>query len=181
VSARIGGEAVGRVGRPHGLDGSFYVEQPERPLEVGEELLVAGQVRRIERRAGTDARPIVRLSAVAGREAAAALRGEPLRLTAEAPHPAAGELPVDELVGCRVPGIGEVRRVLAAPSCDLLEVGDDAVLVPLVSDAVLRIDPGAGVIEVDLRFLGLEGENGREPSAPEDFSGAPIPAGSERA
>jgi ribosomal 30S subunit maturation factor RimM len=45
--------------------------------------------------------------------------------------------------------------VVSAPSCDVLEVGDDGVLVPFVSDAVRRVDPEAGVIEVDLRFLGL--------------------------
>src|SRR3712207_8441051 len=43
------------------------------------------------------------------------------------------------LVGCRVVGLGEVRAVLHAPSCDLLEVGEDAVLVPLVRDAVTRV------------------------------------------
>ena len=45
--------------------------------------------------------------------------------------------------------------MLAGPSCDVLEVGEDAVLVPLVSDAVRNVDPAARVIEVDLRFLGL--------------------------
>jgi ribosomal 30S subunit maturation factor RimM len=49
-----------------------------------------------------------------------------------------------------------VRRVVPAPSCDLLEVGDDAVLVPLVGDAVTRVDTDARVIEVDRAFLGLE-------------------------
>jgi ribosomal 30S subunit maturation factor RimM len=46
--------------------------------------------------------------------------------------------------------------VIASPSCDLLEVGDDALLVPLVSDAVRRVDTEAGVIEVDREFLGLD-------------------------
>jgi ribosomal 30S subunit maturation factor RimM len=45
--------------------------------------------------------------------------------------------------------------VIAAPSCDLLEVGDDAVLVPLISDAVKRVDTAGRVIEVDLDFLDL--------------------------
>lgn len=54
--------------------------------------------------------------------------------------------------------------MLAGASCDLLEVGEDGLLIPLVSDAVLGIDSRAGVIEVDRRFLGLgedDGEGGR--------------------
>src|SRR5213596_2627479 len=53
---------VGRVGRPHGLDGSFYVTAatPDLPA-TGGVLLVRGERRRIVRRAGTDQRPIVRL------------------------------------------------------------------------------------------------------------------------
>jgi 16S rRNA processing protein RimM len=141
---------AGRVGRAHGLDGSFYVEQPEPELLVeGASVVVAGRERTVVRRAGTDARPIVRLDGVDGRD----LRGEELRVEAE---PLEGEFDAAELVGCEVPGIGTVRRVVNAPSCDLLEVGDPPVLVPFVSDAVTRVDPPAGVIEVDLRFLGLE-------------------------
>jgi ribosomal 30S subunit maturation factor RimM len=45
-----------------------------------------------------------------------------------------------------------------APSCDLLEVGDEAVLVPLISDAITNIDLEAKRIEVDRRFLGLESQ-----------------------
>jgi ribosomal 30S subunit maturation factor RimM len=47
--------------------------------------------------------------------------------------------------------------VIAAPSCDLLEVGDDAVLVPLISDAVKRIDTAGRLIEVDFAFLDVDG------------------------
>ena len=124
--------------------------EPELLVE-GAELTVAGDTRRIARRAGTDARPIVRLDGVDGRD----LRGQELRAPWAAP--VEGEWEAEELVGCSVPGIGVVRRVVAAPSCDLLEVGEQGVLVPLVSDAVRRVDTGARVIEVDLRFLGLDG------------------------
>jgi 16S rRNA processing protein RimM len=141
---------AGRVGRAHGLDGSFYVERPEPELLVeGAAVVVAGRELTVVRRAGTDVRPIVRLGGVDGRD----LRGEELWVEAE---PVEGEFDAAELVGCEVPGIGTVRRVVNAPSCDLLEVGDPPVLVPFVSDAVTRVDPPAGVIEVDLRFLGLE-------------------------
>ncbi|MEA2387937.1 MAG: rRNA processing protein RimM [Thermoleophilaceae bacterium] len=147
------------MGRAHGLDGSFYVEDAAvELLAEGSVIAVGGREAEVVRRAGTDARPLVRVDGVEDRDAAKALRGEELRAAvddASGSDAGAGEWDVDELVGCDVPGIGTVRRVVAAPSCDLLEVGDDAVLVPLVSDAVKRVDPGAGVIEVDLRFLGL--------------------------
>jgi ribosomal 30S subunit maturation factor RimM len=50
-----------------------------------------------------------------------------------------------------------VRRVIAGPSCDVLEVGDGAVLVPFISDAIRRVDTDARVIEVDAEFLGIDG------------------------
>jgi 16S rRNA processing protein RimM len=122
-------------------------------LAVGTEVEVAGRRVAIVRRAGTAERPIVRLEGVADRDAAGGLRGE--RLLVEAGEPEEGEYLAEELVGCEVPGIGTVRRIVNAPSCDLLEVGDEAVLVPLIADAIRRLDLDARVIEVDLRFLGL--------------------------
>ncbi len=146
---------VGRVGRPHGRDGSFYVERPEHPLPDGVEVTIGGGRARVERRAGTDERPLVRLSGVDGRDAAAALRGEAL-LVPEVEAPLGeGEWLADDLVGCTVEGLGEVRRVLFAPSCEVLEVGEEGVLVPLVADAVRRVDVEAREIEVDRRFLDL--------------------------
>jgi 16S rRNA processing protein RimM len=137
--------------------------QPEL-LAVGAEIAVAGRLATVVRRAGTDARPLVRLSGVDDRAAAEGLRGaELVAAPGEDPAVVAGEWDASELVGCEVPGIGSVRRVVSGPSCDVLEVGDGGVLVPFVSDAVRRVDPAAGVIEVDLRFLGLAG-GGEEPA-----------------
>ena len=48
--------------------------------------------------------------------------------------------------------------MVEAPSCDILEVGDDGVLVPFVSDAVKRVDTDARLIEVDREFLGLDAD-----------------------
>lgn len=148
---------AGRVGRPHGLDGSFRVEAAAHPLPTGTEVVVGGEDRRVERRAGTDREPLVRLEGVSGREAAAALRGELLLVGEEELPLEEGEWLAGDLVGCRVEGIGTVRRVIAGVSCDVLEVGEEGVLVPLVSDAVKRVDVEAREIEVDARFLGLEG------------------------
>jgi 16S rRNA processing protein RimM len=145
------------VGRAHGLDGSFYVDAAEAELLApGARVTVAGRAAVLVRRAGTDARPLVRLSGVGDRTAAEALRGADLVAEAGDTARVEGEWDAAELVGCEVPGIGAVRRLVAAPSCDLLEVGDAGVLVPFVSDAIRRVDTAAGVIDVDLRFLGLE-------------------------
>jgi 16S rRNA processing protein RimM len=133
------------------------VDHISEPLSPGTEVTVAGRSARIERRAGTDDRPLVRVSGVGDRTAAEALRGE--RILVDGGDLSEGEYLTSDLVGCDVPGLGEVRRVIAAPSCDLLEVGDDAVLVPFISDAVKRVDTTARVIEVDSRFLDI-GEGG---------------------
>jgi 16S rRNA processing protein RimM len=154
---------AGRVGRPHGLDGSFHVIRP-RPdlLAEGAVLEVAGASREVVRRAGTDQRPILRLDGCEDRDAAEALRGEDLRVRrADAPAREPGEYWAEELEGCRVQDgevvVGVVRRLVALPSCEALEVaredGTD-LLVPLVRDAVRTVDPAARRIDVDLRFLG---------------------------
>lgn len=153
---------AGRVGRPHGLDGSFYVQEA-RPelLDAGARLTVEGRTLVVERRAGTDSRPIVRLEGCRDRTSAERLRGSELRVTHdEAPALAPGEWWAEELEGCRVVDgerdVGVVRRLLALPSCEVLEVerGDGAdLLVPLVGDAVREVDVGAGRIDIRLAFL----------------------------
>jgi 16S rRNA processing protein RimM len=148
--------AVGRVGKAHGLDGSFYVNGASHPLSEGMTLTVRDVARRVARRGGTGDRPLVRLDGVDDRAAAEALRGEPLLAALEDAPLEEDEWLAEDLVGCDVPGLGEVIRVVGAPSCDLLEVGPDAVLVPLVSDAVKGIDLDARRIDVDLDFLALD-------------------------
>lgn len=149
---------AGRVGRPHGLDGSFYVTRAVPALlEIGRKLIVAGRAREIERRAGTAAKPIVRLSGSDAREDAERLRGEPLLVAnAELPILGEGEFWAHELEGCRVLDgdreIGVVARLVPLPSCEALAVGDR--LIPLVGDAVRCIDVAERRIDVDLGFLG---------------------------
>ncbi len=138
---------AGRVGKPHGLDGSFYVDGPRHELPEGAELTVGGSTHRIARRAGTDERPLIRLADV---EDPAALRGELLLVEDEL---GADEWLASDLVGCRVPGLGTVTRVVDAPSCSILEL-EDGTLVPFVSDAIARVDLDAGEIHVRAEFLG---------------------------
>ncbi|MFL5825246.1 MAG: ribosome maturation factor RimM [Thermoleophilaceae bacterium] len=151
--------AVGRVGRAHGRDGSFWVETPEHPLEVGTDVRIGGLTGRVERRDGGADRALLRVSGVEDREAAAALSGKPIDVEETAAPLGEEEWLVEDLVGCQVPGIGEVVAVLAGPSCDLLEVGERGVLVPLVSDAVRRVDLETRVIEVDHEFLALSDQD----------------------
>jgi 16S rRNA processing protein RimM len=155
---------AGRVGRPHGLDGSFHVLDPKPLLlELGALLYVDGRPRRIVRRAGDDRRPLVRLEGVDDRSGAETLAGtELLAERVEAPELAADEWWTEELEGCAVRDgaqpVGTVRRLLPLPSVDVLEVaradGGDDLLVPLVRDAVRTVDVDRREIDVDLRFLG---------------------------
>jgi 16S rRNA processing protein RimM len=120
---------AGRVGKPHGLDGSFYVDGASHPLPVGSVLTVADRPYEVERRAGTDERPLIRL---AGLEDPRDLRGELMLVEAEL---AEDEWLAADLVGCSVPGHGRVVRLLDGPSCSVLEL-EDGVLVPFISDAI---------------------------------------------
>jgi 16S rRNA processing protein RimM len=147
---------AGRVGRPHGLDGSFYVEDAAHTLAEGTEVVIGDRRALIARRAGSDARPLIRIEGVEDRDAAQALRGQPLLVPGGREELGPDEWYDDDLVGCWIEGLGEVRAVLHGPSCDVLEVGDRAVLVPLVRDAVLNVDLAGRRIEVDRDFLDLD-------------------------
>ena len=73
---------AGRVGRPHGLDGSFHVVGADLEL-ARDEYRVEGAVRKVVRRAGTPENPILRLEGSASRDDAEALRGAELLVTRE--------------------------------------------------------------------------------------------------
>jgi 16S rRNA processing protein RimM len=150
---------VGRVGRPHGLDGSFHVldASPDLPAEGGL-VTVRGIERTIVRRAGTEERPILRLSGAMSREDAERLAGAELRALVGLGE---DEFWAADLEGCAVVdgdvAVGFVRRMTALPSCEVLEVDrpdGGELLVPLVRDAIRSIDVAARRIDVDLGFLG---------------------------
>lgn len=155
--------SAGRVGRAHGLDGSFFVTRPRSPLLVlGATLRVGDDEREIVRRAGTDDKPIVRLDGIASREAADAVRGSELLV----PRSAAPALEDDEywpedLEGCAVTDgdvvVGVVRSLVGYPSVDVLEVEraeGGQLLVPMVHDAIRSVDVAARRIDVSLAFMG---------------------------
>jgi 16S rRNA processing protein RimM len=155
---------AGRVGRPHGLDGSFLVVEPNPELlRLAASVTVDGVAREIERRAGHDRRVILRLDGCADRDAAEALHGQDLFVAREhAPALGDEEWWAEDLEGCAVMDgdrvVGTVARLLALPSCEVLEVeriqGGDLLLVPLVSDAVRLVDVERREIDIDLAFLG---------------------------
>jgi 16S rRNA processing protein RimM len=149
---------AGRVGRAHGLDGSFHVTSPRprlltlgTPTDLGE----------IVRRVGTDERPVIRLAGCETREAAEALHAQPLRVAlADAPPLEEGEWWAHELEGLAVTDgervVGRVRRMLELPSVEVLEVeraDGGELLVPMVSDAVRSLDVAGRRVDVDLGFL----------------------------
>lgn len=160
---------AGTVGRAHGLDGSFHVGGLVAGVfafvELGSEVEVAGRRRHVTRLAGHPARPIVRLDGAERREDAEALTGEEIYVArAAAPDLGEDEWWAEDLEGCSVRDgerpIGTVTALLALPSCEVLEIRRDEdltrppLLVPLIRDAVRHVDLDAGVIDVDLAFLG---------------------------
>ncbi|MDQ3723225.1 MAG: ribosome maturation factor RimM [Actinomycetota bacterium] len=152
---------AGRVGRPHGLDGSFHVTRPRGVLlKLGGAVRIGADVHEIVRRAGTEERPILRLFGVHDRAGAEALREADLLVErAAAPPLPAGEYWPEDLEGCTVMTpegreLGVVQTMRALPSCEVLEVGD--LLVPMVGDAVVSIDLDERRIVVHPEFLGVE-------------------------
>jgi 16S rRNA processing protein RimM len=156
---------AGRVGRPHGLDGSFHVTRPNAQLlENATSVMIDDRELQITRRAGTPQRLILRLEFHENRDAAEALRGKELLVArVAAPELGPDEWWAEDLVGCSVHdgarAVGTVRQLVELPSCEMLvleraEGGE--LLVPLVSDAVREVDLDRRAIDVDLRFLGAE-------------------------
>ena len=154
---------AGRVGRPHGLDGSFHVTRPNVALlEHAETVMVDDRELEITRRAGTPRRLILRVAEHDDRAAAEALRGKDILVArSDAPELGPDEWWAEDLVGCAVHdgdrAVGKVRRLVELPSCEMLEVeraGGGELLVPLVTDAVRDVDLDRRAIDVDMRFLG---------------------------
>lgn len=154
---------AGRVGRPHGLDGSFHVTRPNVALlQNAEAVRVEDRELEITRRAGTAARMILRLEDHEDRAAAEALRGKDMLVErSAAPELGPEEWWAEDLAGCAVHDgereVGTVRRLVELPSCEVLEVarsGGGELLVPLVTDAVREVDLDRRAIDIDLQFLG---------------------------
>jgi 16S rRNA processing protein RimM len=144
---------VGRVGRPHGLDGSFVVEDAsEDPARfaVGATLLVGGEPARIEGSKRARGRPVIRLDRRPERGAALEVQRDDL------PPPEPGSFYVFKLVGLEVVEeggrtLGRVSDVAPGIANDVLEL-DSGLALPLVEDCVREIDVEAGRIAVARGF-----------------------------
>ena len=145
---------AGRVGRPHGVDGSFFVEgasdTPER-FERGAVLLVDGKPAEIVvSKRGAGGRPVIKLERSVTRGATLAVRREDL------PEPEEDAYYVFQLVGLRIEeeggrALGTVIEVENGPANDTLAL-DSGLLLPLVESCVLDIDLDAGRILVARGF-----------------------------
>jgi ribosomal 30S subunit maturation factor RimM len=141
--------SVGAVGKPHGLDGAFVVddasEDPER-FAVGNKLLVgAGEVEIVESKRARR-RPVIRVDRPLE-------RGTVLEVTrASLPPPADGEYYVFQLVGLEVEEeggvpLGRVADVAPGVANDVLEL-DSGLSVPMVEECIRQIDFERGRIVV---------------------------------
>ena len=132
---------VGRVGKPHGLAGAFFVEQassdPER-FAVGARLLVAGEPAVVVESKRSGGRPVVKLD----REVE---RGVALEVPrSELPPPAPDSFYVADLVGLEAveeggQPLGRVREVSPGVANDVIEL-DSGVALPFVAACVLEVD-----------------------------------------
>jgi len=141
--------SVGRVGRPHGLDGAFVVEEassePER-FEVGAIVSVDGEPAVVVERKQAGGRLVVRFD----REVR---RGQLLTVPrASLADLAEDEFYVADLVGLEVAEeggrpLGRVTQVVPGVANDVLELDTGAAL-PMVEDCVLSVDRDAGRITI---------------------------------
>jgi 16S rRNA processing protein RimM len=142
--------AVGRVGRPHGLDGSFFVEDASddaRWFARGSRLVAGGEEAEVvAAKRGAGGRPVIRLDR-------AVPRGTPLEVERSSlPPTEEDEYYVVDLVGAEVVEdgggpLGRVARVLPGVANDVLEL-DSGVALPMVEECVRDIDLEAGRILV---------------------------------
>jgi 16S rRNA processing protein RimM len=132
---------VGRVGRPHGLEGAFVVEDasedPER-FEPGTTLLVDGEPAEVVERKRAGNRLVVRLDRSVPRGAALQISRD------ELPEPEAGAYYVFQLVGLDVEEeggrrLGRVTEVTPGVANDVLEL-DSGVSLPMVGACVQEVD-----------------------------------------
>jgi 16S rRNA processing protein RimM len=146
---------VGRVGKPHGLDGSFFVEhasEDEARFAKGAMLHVEGEPAKVVASKRSRGRPVIRLDREVPRGAELAVpRGE-------LPPTAEDEYYEFQLVGLAVEEeggrpLGRVTALHPGPANDSLEL-DTGLLLPLVGACIQQVDLEAGRIQVAQGFAG---------------------------
>jgi 16S rRNA processing protein RimM len=149
---------IGRVGRPHGLDGSFFVEGPstrDDAFAKGATVYVDGEPAKIAvSKRGSQGRPVIRLERRVERGATLAVPRE------ELPPLEEGEYYAFQLVGLAVEEeggrvVGRVSDVLDYPANDVLEL-DSGLSLPLVEACVRQVDLEGGRIVIAPGFADPE-------------------------
>jgi 16S rRNA processing protein RimM len=141
--------SVGRVGRPHGLDGSFVVEnasENDDHFSVGATLYVGGEPATVAARKRSAGRPVVKLDRPAARGTELAVPRSTL------PEPDPDRYYVFQLIGLEVVEeggrrLGAVEDVATGIANDVLAL-DSGVLLPMHEDCVREIDLAAGRVVV---------------------------------
>jgi 16S rRNA processing protein RimM len=161
---------VGAVQKPHGIKGELFVRvetdhpgavfAPGRVLRLGDARGRPGEgAVTVERARAFKGGLLVKTAEFSGRDDTLdALRGRSLLIPASEAAPLAeDETFVHDLIGLRVTTDGEpvgtVREVYEAPGGWYLGVereGRKELLLPFVREMVKRVDPAAGVVEVEL-------------------------------
>lgn len=144
---------IGKVGRPHGIDGAFFVEQPSddpRWWKTGASFLAGGTRVEVVAHRTSSGRPVIKVEPAAERGALLEVERDELPPTGE------DEYYAFELVGLAVVEeggreLGTVKAVTAGVANDVLEL-DSGALLPMVEDCILRVDLDAPVIEVAKGF-----------------------------
>ena len=140
---------IGRVGRPHGIDGAFFVEQPsddDRWWKTGATFLAAGEPVEVVAHRRSSGRPVVKLDRPVERGTWLEVESSQLPPTEE------DEYYAFQLVGLAVEEengrvLGSVKAVTPGVANDVLEL-DSGILLPMVEDCVRAIDLDAGRILV---------------------------------
>ena len=150
--------AIGRVGRPHGVHGAFFVEGPserEDAFAVGAVVLAGGEPAKVVSFArGSGRRPVIKLDRPVERGTELAVERSAL------PQLEDDEYYAFELVGLSVEEeggrlLGRVREVLQYPANDVLEL-DSGLSLPLVEACVRSVDVAGGRIVVASGFADPE-------------------------
>ena len=144
---------IGKVGRPHGIDGAFFVEQPSddaRWWKTGACFLAGGTPVEVVAHRRSSGRPVIRVEPAVERGMLLEVEREQLPPTGE--H----EWYAFELVGLEVVEdggrvLGTVRAVEPGVANDALDLGG-GVLLPMVEDCIRSVDPAGGRIEVAKGF-----------------------------
>ena len=145
---------VGRVGRPHGLDGSFVVERPsenERLFEPGARLIAGGEPATVTARKRSGGRLVIKLDPPAERGTELAVRRSGL------PEPQPDSFYVFQLQGLEVVEeggrrLGAVQEVAPGIANDVLEL-DSGLALPMHEECIRRVDLAAGTIVVAVGFV----------------------------